>query len=369
MSAKKSLGFLAAASGLFLSANAFAAETKVETKINNEVEFGLEYQFQLLNTDDGLKAEGKEVKETEFLTRAAKLAIRGKITDQLSWNVLYQADNGKLERYWLTNKVSDSLEVHIGQQKIKTFGFHRRLTSSSASPIRNSMTTSINPLTDKLAVDIVYKMFGTWSLAFVKDYYDASTTCNATATSVCNSWNGYDVQKQPAIAFEWLGSFGDFQPLLQYSRYDRNHSSSLSAGLRYKNDMADAYVDYTMDERNAKGADASGKAEDQKTTNTGIVVYGEFFTGSWTPYAMYSTVEVDQYAAPGAKEKKVNSEGKLDDNEQIITAGVFYEGYGKMYRPYVGVVSTSGKFADPKVTTDEETRTKLDLMVGLTGKF
>lgn len=364
MSSKKTFAFLAAVSAVFVSAQARSAEVK----INTEVDVGLEYHFQLLNTDDGLKAEGNETKETDFLTRAAKLSLRGKLTDNLSWNVLYQFDNSLLERYWLTNQITDEFEVSIGKQKIKTFGWHRRLTSSSTSPIRSSIL-SANPLTDKLAVDFVYKMYGTWSLSLVKDYYDPASTCSTAATATCKSWNGYEVQKQPAVVLEWLGKFGEFQPLLQYSRYDRNHSSSASVGLRYKNDFVDAYADYTLDERNDKGLDANGKAEDRENKTQGVVVYGEFFTGTWTPYAMFSTTNLDEYTAPGAEEVKTNKDGSVNDNEQLIAAGVFYEAYGKMYRPYLGVVSTTGKYVDPEVTSDEETRSKFDIMLGLTGKF
>lgn len=371
MSAKKSLGFITVTTGLVLSASAYSAEVK----INAEVDIGAEYHFQLLNTDDGLKKEGSEVKETDFLTKAAKLSIRGKITDQLSWNLLYQADKNVLERYWLTNKITDDLEVSIGQQKIKTYGWHRKLTSSSTSPARSSMITIFNPLTDKLAIDVVYKMFGTWSLTAVKDYYDngcpnnGSQSTPATAAT-CKSWNGYDVQKQPALVLEYVGKFGEWQPLVQYSRYDRNHSSSVSAGLRFKNDFVDAYVDWTLDERNYRGFNAAGKPEDHENKIQGAVVYGEFFTGTWTPYAMYSSVNVDPFTAPGGKEVKTNSDdGKAIDNEQLIAGGVFYDGYGKYYRPYLGILSTSGRYNDPKVATDEETRTRFDIQLGLTGKF
>lgn len=364
MSAKNSFGFVAAGAALILSLEAYAAEVK----INATVEVGAEYQFQLLHTDDGLKADGTETKETDFFTRAAKIALRGKMTEQLSWNALYQLDKNVMERYWLTNKFSDEFELSVGKQKIKTFGWHRRLTSSSTSPIRSSILAA-NPLTDTLAVDFVYKMFGTWSLAAVKDYYDPASTCTAAATAVCKSWNAYDVQKQPALAFEWMGSFGEWQPLLQYSRYDRNHSSSLSAGLRFKNDLADAYVDYTIDERNDKGLDSAGKAKDFENKTQGIVVYGEIFTGDWTPYLLYSTTNLDEYTPAAGSEIKTNKDGSVNDNEQIIATGVFYDGYGKLYRPYLGVASTSGKYVDPDVTTEEEDRSKFDIMAGLTGKF
>lgn len=359
----KSFGFFVAGAVLTFSTGAYAADVK----INTTVEVGAEYHFQLLSTDDGLRAEGTETKETDFVTRSAKVAVRGKLTDQLTWNALYQVDKNVVERYMLTNTFNDEVELSVGKQKIKTFGWHRRL-SSSTSPIRSSILNS-NPLGDALAVDLVYKMFGTWSLAAVKDYYDPASTCTSAARAGCKSWNGYDVQKQPALAFEWIGIIGDWQPLIQYSRYDRNHSSSLSAGLRFKSDLADAYVDYTIDERNDKGLDATGKAKDLKNKTQGIVVYGEFPTALWSPYAMYSTTNLQEFAAPGVAEVKTNKDGFLNDNERVIAAGVFYDGYGKMYRPYLGVGSSSGKYVDPDNLAAEENRSKLDIMLGVSGKF
>lgn len=365
MRTKNFVSGLVTVSALTLASQAISAEA---VKISTEIEVGAEYHFQLLHTDDGLKADGAETEKTDFVTKAAKLSIRGKLTDQISWNLLYQVNSNLLERFWLTNKVSDTIELNIGKQKIRTFGWNRKLQVAWNSPIRSSIQT-FNPLTDAVAVELNYKLYGNWSLALVKDYFDTSATCNASATSVCKSWNEYDVQKQPAVVFEYVGSFGDIQPLVQYASYDRNHSFTASAGVRVKNETLDAFAEYIVDERNDKGLDAAGKAEDRKNTRDGIVVYGEFFTGDWTPYAMFSTTNLDQYKAPGAAEIKTNKDGAVDDNEQIIAAGVFYEGYTKVYRPYVALASTSGKYVDPKNTTGEEDRSKFDIMMGLTGKF
>ena len=92
----------------------------------------------------------------------------------------------------MTHKFNGEFELRIDRQKIKAFGWHRCLNSYST--IRSSLLAD-NPLTDALAIDLVYKMFGTWSLVAVKDYYDPASTCTAAVTSICKSWIGYDVQK------------------------------------------------------------------------------------------------------------------------------------------------------------------------------
>ncbi len=366
MRAKNFVSGIVGASSLLMAAHASAAET---VKISTEIEVGAEYHFQLSNTDDGLRTDATQVKETDFSTRAAKLSIRGKLTDQISWNLLYQLDNNLLERFWLTNKVSDSFEINIGKQKIKTYGWNRKLLNAWNAPVRPSLQ-GMNPLKDAIAVEATYKWMGSWSLGLVKDYYDTSATCNATATATCKSWNAYEVQKQPALVLEWTGSFGEIQPMIQYARYDRNHSQTYSAGLRMKNDMFDAFADFVVDERNDRAVNAvTGEADDHKNKIQGVVLYGEIFTGEWTPYLLGATTNVDEYTAPGGTEVKTNNNGAVNDNERVLAAGVYYEGFTKVYRPYVGVASTNGKYVDPKATTEEESRSKFDIMVGLTGKF
>lgn len=330
------------------------------------IEVGGEYHFTLFNTDDGLNAESAQIKETDMAVRAAKIVLRGALSDQITWNVLYQADKSQLERYWLTNKLTDEFEVSIGQQKIKTYGWHRRLTSSATSPVRGAFLEK-NPFKDVMSVDFAYKIAGTVSLTFVKDYFDNQAACTAQGTG-CTSWNGKDVQKQPGIVFEWVGAFGPIQPLVQYTSYDRGHSNIVSAGLRFKTDVLDTYVDYTLDTRNAKGV-VAGKAEDQENKYTGLVVYGEYKLGTFTPYLQYSTLESDLYAANGAAKKETNTDGTLDNNESTITGGVFFENYGSFYRPYAAVALYSGDFVDPDNTAAKEERSKTDLMLGLTGKF
>ncbi len=366
MSPMKFINAGAGICGLLLASRASSAEP---VKISPEIEVGAEYHFQLFSTDDGLRPEATQVKETDFASKAAKLSIRGKITDEISWNLLYQLDNNFLERFWLTNKVSDVLEINVGKQKIKTYGWSRKLLNGW-NAVNRPAILNFNPLKDQLAIEATYKMAGIWSVALAKDYFDPSSACTAATPTTCKSWNPYEVQKQPAIVLEWQAAFGDIQPLLQLARYDRNHSQTVSAGVRAKNETLDGFVEYVMDERNDRLVNVvSGKAEDHKNKIQGIVAYGEFFTGAWTPYVLASSTGLDGNKAADGSEIETNTDGNVNDNERLLAAGVFYDGFTKLYRPYIGLASTMGKYVDPQVKTNEEDRSKTDILVGLTGKF
>ena len=72
---------------------------------------------------------------------------------------------------------------------------------------------------------------------------------------------------------------------------------------------------------------------------------------------------------PGNSDIEINGDNKLDDNEQTVSVGSYYDAYGSAYRPYAGIALTSGEFVDPKDAAKKETRTKTDVLVGLLGKF
>jgi hypothetical protein len=347
-----------------------------------EVDIGAEYQVNLTHSDDGLRKPDEE-KRTELNLKGAKISLKGKLSDQISWSVLYKAKESELERYWLTNKVSDNLEVSVGKQKIKVYGLHRRLASSTTSPITGAYL-SANPLTDKMAIDVTYKALGSFSLQLVEDYTSCKdstsskadlTTGNVTTTtsSTCTSWNS-SVQKQPAVAFDWLGSFADLQPLVQYAVYDLGKSSTASFGLRFKNDSLDAYVDFTQDVRGAKGTDAEGKTENQKTTYTGAVVYAEYKLGDYSPFFHYSSFNTDPYVKEGTSEAakvkaESNSAGKLDKVESTLAIGTHLNHWGTFYRPFFDVVLASGRYVDQDDTTKDKVLTRTDLVAGVIGKF
>ncbi|HYX34372.1 MAG TPA: hypothetical protein VE954_14810 [Oligoflexus sp.] len=300
--------------------------------------------------------------------KAARIWLKGKLSDQISWNVLYRAEKSALERYWLSNKVNDNLDVSIGLQKLKIYGWGRRLASGANSPILGQLLV-LNPSlpSDSMAIDIVYKLAGTLSLTFIKDYYDTKAPCGLNRDD-CKSWNKFDQQKQPAINFEWAGSFGSVQPLIQYGVYDIGKSSILTAGMRFKMDNLESHADYTVDTRLARGKDSAGLVEEQKETVSGMVIYGEYKLGNVSPFLLVSTLGVEQFTAPGGTQTKINTDGKIDDNGQTLGLGAFFEHWGSIYRPYTAVSRISGKYKNA-ATAAEEDRSRTDLMVGLVGKF
>ena len=363
--------------GLGLSSQLFAA--------GPEVEIGGEYQLNIVNSDDGLN-DPTAVKRTELNLKGAKVALRGKLSDQVSWNVLYKAKESVLERFWLTNKVSDSFEVAVGQQKIKVYGLHRKLASTTTAPVTGAYL-GLNPLTDKMAIDLTYKAFGSFSLQLVDDYNsckdntatvaDLSTgKVTTTTTTACTSWNTAGVQKQPAVAFEWYGAglFGDVQPLVQYAVYDLGKSATGSVGVRYKNDSFEAYADLTQDTRNNKGADAAGKAAKEKTTIQGAVVYVEYKLDAVSPFFHYSNLNTDPFVKSDASEAdkvklESNSAGKLDKVESTLAIGTHFNSWSAAYRPFVDVTLSSGRYVDPSDKTKDRVLSKQDLVAGIIGKF
>ncbi len=378
--------------GLVLASNVHAAP---------EIEVGAEYQLNVINTNDGLndKDYGKQTKTTSLNLKGAKVIFRGKLSDQISWTVLYKAKESELERYYLTNRVTDNLEITVGKQKIKTYGLHRKLTSSVTTPVVGAYLDN-NPLKDKVALDITYKLAGSLSLQLVDDYskcsdrttYTNNPTTNAvtaSTTTSCTSWNGgssagivtnsketQTTQKQPAFALEWYGNFGEFSPLVQYAIYDLGKSSTASAGVRYKTDSLDAYIDYTMDTRNNKGVDPADATKyiKEKNVYTGLVAYAEFKAGTYTPFVHVSTLATDPYTADGATEivqvaAEANAQGKLDKNEMTVAVGTHFENWGAYYRPFVDVTLSRGEFVDYSDKTKKKDLSKTDLVAGLIGKF
>jgi hypothetical protein len=347
-----------------------------------EIEVGAEYQVNVINTNDGLSDEAKQTKTTNMNLKGAKVVFRGKLSDQISWTVLYKAKESELERYYLTNRVNENLEITIGKQKNKTYGLHRKLTSSVTTPVTAAYLAN-NPLKDRVALDITYKLAGALSLQLVDDYSCApsSTTCKSWNVGkedpiVTNSSEKQTVQKQPAMALEWYGNFGEFSPLVQYAVYDLGKSNTASVGLRYKTETLDSYIDYTMDTRNNKGVDPvdATKSVEEKTTFNGLVAYGEFKTGLYTPFVHFSTLTTDPFQQSGATDAaKVASEsnagGKLDKNEMTIAVGTHFEHWGAFYRPFVDVTLSRGEYVDPSDASKKEDRSKTDLVAGLIGKF
>ncbi len=366
-----------------------------------EVEVGSEYQINVINSNDGLndKDLGKQTKTTALNLKGAKVVFRGKLSDEIAWTVLYKLKEAELERFYLTYKPFANLDITIGKQKIKTYGLHRRLSSSTTTPVTGAYL-DLNPLKDRVALDITYKLGGSWSLQLVDDYSNcsdkttytnnpATNQVTASTTTTCTSWNRgssagivanskekQTTQKQPAVALEWLGSFGAFSPLVQYAIYDLGKSSTASAGLRYQSEGMDSYVSYTLDTRHNKGVDPveAGRFVEEKNVYMGLVAYAEYKVANYTPFIHFSTLQTDPYESDGLTEDKkialeANTQGKLDRNENTIAIGTHFDHWGAYYRPYVDVVVASGEFVDPVDPASKKDLTRTDLVVGLIGKF
>jgi len=348
------------------------------------VEIGGEYQLNITHSNDGLndKERKSQYDTTAFNLRGVKLAFKGKFTENISWFLLYKAKEGELERFFLTHKPSEELTLTLGKQKIKVYGMYRKLSSSVTSPVTAAYLDP-NPLKDRTSFEIAYKLAGTVSLQLVEDYSQCTAVNTCTSYNrgsntgiVTNSKETQTTQKQPAVAFEWLGSFGAVTPLIQYAAYDLGKSRTASAGLRFKNDVFDTYVDYTVDTRHAKGPDPEdpGRSLNQKSVYRGGVVYAEAKVARYTPFVQGSYFHTKPYEKEGLSEKdqsalRSNSQGKLDKNERSVVVGTHYDGWGAFYRPYLAVSYATGLFVDFEDETQQKRLARVDAAFGVIGKF
>jgi hypothetical protein len=356
----------------------------LEGALPTQAVIGGEYQLNIIHSNDGL-TDGEVKKRyptTGFNLKGVKVSFKGQFSDDIGWFLLYKAKETELERFYLTHSVTDKLDLIIGKQKIKVYGLHRKLVSSVSTAVTGAYLDQ-NPLKDKMAFDITYRILGTMSLQLVEDF------SRCTAVNICTSYNRgsesgtvansretQTTQKQPAVTFEWLGSWGDLSPLIQYGVYDLGKSRTASAGIRYKNQTVDSYLDFTVDTRNLKGVnqDDPSRLDNQKNIYLGAVLYGESKLTNYTPFLHLSYFDTKPYEKPDSNEKEkrallTNNPGKLDKNERTAGIGTHCDGWGAFYRPYVLALYGSGRFVDPKDETKDKKLAKTDLIVGMIGKF
>jgi len=348
---KKQTLLLAALSGLSVSLPGHAEEAF------SGLTLGSMYHLKLEQTDNGLYdlpplSEAKDSLNTGF--DFVRLIAKGKLSDKTSLFTRYNFSNAKLERFYLTHKLTDNVSVLAGLQKARIFGWHRRISSGLLATESRYVSSSFRPFSNTMMVQLeaTYDL-GKFTVQVVEDY----DNCNVT----CDSWNSLDetgqVRKtQPGLLTEWIGNYGAFQPLVQYGLYDLGKNYTATVGLRYKANGVDVHADYAVDERKLR--------DESKRKLVGTTVHATYSLGNFTPYVHLSNFELETSSGSVVK-TGVNTElGKLDREGQTVALGAYYEGIGTFARPYLSVSMKSGDF---EVGGEEKTLTTTSLTAGLVG--
>ncbi len=330
---------------------------------------GFEYHAALTHDDAGLtKRTGTDpVKTTSIDLWNAKLNVEGMATKDVDYRFRYNMTGSALELGYANLKLNPMLSMLVGRYKVREGGYEGR--ESGYDTIASSDYMSVLPFA--LYSDMIQFQanmdFGTISLQLLNDRLDAAAITAGTAYNTS--------KKQPAMIAEWLGSFGDWRPLVQVGSYDMNHSMYFVVGVNGSISGLGLSLDYVNDTRAMKMG-----TKELKDTHTNINVGASYAMASFTPWLKVSNYSVAQAedSTLGLKDAEGNTtpaaagQEAFDDNGQVVQVGVNCTVFKEAYVPYAAVVMHSGTFLNPNGSADPMKKEELSstmLQVGVHGKF
>lgn len=342
-------------------ASIFALSTVAKAQ-DATMKLGVEYHGAIIHDDHGTtkRTGGADpVKTTNITLLNAKLNAEGVATKDVDYRLRFNTLGG-LELAYVNLKLTPMVSILMGKYKARQAGFEGR--DYGYDTIASSDYFQFLPFggmyKDMAQVQLAMD-FGTIALQLIDDPIGTFNTAN----------------KQPAMVLEWLGSFGDWSPLVQVGSYNMNHNMYFAVGVKGGVAGLGLALDYINDSKAAK--DAAGK--EVKNVYNNINVGVDYKLAGFTPWLKMSMFNVVQ-AGTDAKENSTASAAAMaaaaaagttiptenwDDNGQLIQVGANCTAFSTAYVPYGAVVMHSGKF----MTTKSESLSNMTLQVGIHGKF
>ena len=377
-----------------VSASVFGADSgKTNVMIGGQsAKLSTYYRSELNSDDHGFAKtdDNKPVKTTNISLNELKLGLDGQLTKESDYSVLLDLNFSAKARmagatvnpeslievaqfnWWFTDMVG----LGGGKMLINQGGWDAKRIDYSFL-MSSAYTDGDMPFAgDAPAYALMVKAGGAGTVTV--QLTDDVTNCPdaAAAKGKCSQARNAgarfnDENKQPAWNFEYAGDFGGIKPLLQYGSYDINHSKYFVLGFGYEGMGLEAYLDFIQDSVSYKGG-ADKKYTDTHSAYTLDVAYT--IPKVARPFLKYSAFNVKQATdadvAKMATETKVNSAaGAFDDNNTSWALGSSFLMEGNHFRPYFALVNKSGKYA--KSTTDDTAESKSDMQIklGVMGNF
>lgn len=352
-----------------LSLLAFATVARAADDASAKV--GFEYHASLKHDDHGLteRSGGADpVKTTNIMLNNAKLNVEGVATKDVDYRFRYNMTGNSLELGYANLKLNPMINFLIGRYKVREGGFEVRdygYDTIASSDYLAALPFSI--YSDMVQVQLNMD-FGTISLQLLDDRLPAAGATAAAAATMYNTSS-----KQPAWIVEWLGSFGDWSPLVQLGSYDLNHSKYFVVGVNGKVSGLGLSLDYVSDQRAIKAGDKT-----LTDTHSNINFGASYALAGWTPWLKFSKYDVSESTDSALRPKETEgNDGStvgaedFEDNGQMIQVGVNCDAFKAAYVPYAAIVSHSGTFLGTDATDASKTATlsNMTLQVGVHGKF
>lgn len=263
-----------------------------------QLELRSEFVKESSNDESSINEENKEDEDMRFSVYYARISIRGKLNDELSYhfklrlNESFTAKNDGLpdavDYAYIDHKVSDFFKIRMGKQYINQGGWEGTYSSKNLYGIKKSNSENLQEFSDGR-----YRT----GLGFLFNYGPHQFNLQLANNSF---------EEENAAAFivgtQVIGSYmdGTLRPIFTYAKdtrtaQDPNGSAmkdlkastiiSMGVGLQYNRDSLKVELDYLTMEDEQKDRATNAADDDEKLKST--VLRTSYKIGKWTPIIKY----------------------------------------------------------------------------------
>jgi hypothetical protein len=360
---------------------AVAQETNVTT-LAKSARIGGEFRSELIYTNNGLaKVKGYDPEaSTNIGVTAAKIKLHGNINPETEYgfrfNLLDPGKDGPLEYGYGTHWLNQMMGFSFGKMKVIQGGWDN-LDSSYRSHAGGKYFDNLvfDEYTPMIAFHV--KAAGEVTLQLVDDKVTPDTVTAGEVNAA-----SFNKTEHPTFILGWKGEFGPISPLVDFGSYDNNKSRYFDVGVKTEMNGLYASLDFwSLNHVMRVPNPTTGKFKEATDTATSISLNVAYevknLVTPWLYFSTYDRKQADEKSL-GMEDAKFNSEPTdptdpstyaFDDNGVVYGVGVDVASMGKGWTPFLALVNTSGKFEKPSEKGKEETRSQLEVKLGVLGEI
>lgn len=351
---KKQVGIALATA--FIGTAAIADAPKITFEIKSELNKQTSTEETTANEDN------KEDESMRFQIPYARVNVKGKINDELSYRVKFRLNKAftpkkdgvpsALDYAYIDHKMSDTFKLRIGKQYINQAGWEGTYSSKDSYGAGGGVFDHADASFYRAGLGFFFNMGN-----------------NDLNIQIAN--NSFDETNQTGMVmgFQWTGHFmdGSLNPMITYHQDTRteqdpagtagedfkaNSMTETTIGLQYKKDMLKVELDYgtlAIDQKN----NATGAPDDDSKVQA-TVLRVAYNMGKMTPILKY---KMDTTESAGEDFSKATG----------YSLAVEYAPFEKTSFKYF--VSTSSVTTTDETTAKADDVTAGDMVLGFVGKF
>ncbi len=382
---KRIIGTSLVAAFLAMGASAFADHHEQKAfNAGTELRGEFGYNFQGFLEGETNDVNDEPTAQLGF-TGIAKLVFSGNIGSKTKYFLRYSLydgiynthDNpiwGGIEAANITYHMSNMIHVRAGNNYVNLGGFEQKARQYDAMFLSTWLQNAAALGLTTPSFDLLLNTgAGKVTLQLTNEKFTSGATKAEQARFATRSnANNDHSNSQISALLEWHGKFGAIQPLLQYQLTDLGKRHAFTAGLGFKdrNSGLNLAVDFSMDFL----ADKNDNPEDGETwmnvaINAGMNVdrFMPFVKFAWTDVKQNGTDLEGNTTVPAIGATTVSGiDAAFDDNKIEWAVGSHMRMDGNAFKPYIAIHGEHAKFT---VAGEEESKSNLDIKLGVMSKF